>query len=107
METRNYTDIAKYPGNANFVVKLHDIVHYNLYIFVYRGLNKQYYEEFIVPNEEVDSHLDFIGYFGEVYCIFQYQYSVVQSTVHACRLQVKLDSVVLLGGKLPRLHPRA
>lgn len=63
METKSYTDTVKCPGMQ---IELCKMLLTSLYV-CYRGLNKQYYEEFIVPNEEVDRHLDLTGYFGEVY----------------------------------------
>ena len=72
-------------------------------MLTFRGLNKQYYEEFIVPNEEVDRHLELTGYFGEVCQCFDCP--IIQSI--KCRTLMKLDCVELHGGKLPRLYQRA
>ena len=46
-----------------------------------RGLSKQYYGEFIVPNEEVDKHLEDIGYSSEVLIMIACTFLYIQITI--------------------------
>ena len=63
METKSSTDTAKFPG---MVAYLHGSCFDYFYFVSPRGLSKQYYGEFIVPNE-ADKHLEVIVYSSEVY----------------------------------------